>query len=421
MQPSNPGITMHSTCLLGTDNGYIIKRTASDTFKVVYADNVGDPKDLCGPGLGPHANYGLPCIECFTQFTERDKVVGYFLCGFNCPGGVAWNYLQSSPDKGETFPVQSHIDGFVSTGYTGFEPPFSDVGWHFARRCDPAVGLSSFNNNWARSQNWLGIKPWLDTGINSLTSPFSVQQTVFVDRKFIWGMRSVQSGGSNRLGRTAIDGSGATSFTSAINVSVNPQVLRGAYSVDKLAQWTLDRNEPFAIIDISDPTAPVWNWHAALPSSMRIHQIQILDSSHMVALCFPPIASTPAFTEALGSIWVSANGGVTWEQKVPSTNLLAMPGQGNPSYTQSSTNMRSWMDCINYSYDHPNEVWIGTKYPYVLFSNDFGETWYYDIVSDSTFSAPPVPLYFFSVGCVDNPSVTTTVFRSVIVTLVGAT
>ncbi len=417
-----------SQCLLGTDNGYILKRTGHDTFKIVYADDAGDPKDTCGPGVSnPHANYSMICSEIFTQYTDRDKVVALLQCGMNCPGGVAWQYLQSSPDKGENWPTQSHIDNYTRRGYVATEPPFDNLGQHWTGRPDSSVGLPS-TNTWAHSRDWRGIKPWLDTGINALTSPFLLPGTAFIDRGYIWSSRLSQSGGVTILGRTAVNGSGATSFNSATHVIGGSCTIRGLYDINRLFIWSFDSNDWMAVIDITDPTAPIFNWVAPFPSNTRIHQVQALDAGHVVALCISRFDGIPGSVSnpeiAVCSIWASADGGLTWQMKVaPDPVKLIMPST-TPTFISGSvasgSSLRQNSDNINFSFDHPNEVWVATRYPYVFRSTDYGETWSYEIVSDALFNVGAIPLWFFGVGCVDSPDVITTSFRRW-VTLIGTT
>lgn len=409
----------NSTCIIGTDNGFIIKRDGPNHFKVVYADSYDPATDNptntysgIDQGVGPHSYRSLQCEHIEIAWNNPNHIIVHVEDEY----ASDWGGYVYSDDRGESFQRSHPVGGYGPIFYT-FGDSLGSEG--FMMDEDGYIWAYSIGEFSVPKEDWhkaIEGDTWVRqfAGDNALAT----SKTHWIGDGYIWGIALNQPAITPLvLHRQAITGGTIVNTTIVKPGSASfgfPAALWGRHGTGRLVGWAPRLNQqagpsgwPILSIDIRNPFAPTYQWTATgLPTTGYIVQM-MLPLRNDVVVC----NTLNSASSNDGALWYSGDGGLTWIKTVAETTRLGLqsPGTGFGIDRLSEDNQR-----IASPPEMPWEVWAATKPPYVYHSRDMGATWEIETVDMSIFDGylGRLPTVWNSIGAlpdgVEGPNLVTT-------------
>lgn len=369
-----PEVVCTMNLLIGTDNGFIIRRSSENNYSVVFA----------GGGLG-HLNEDDIFYD--LQSTINDQRIvwanggGLWYPAWSTNGGLNWDYAED---------------------YATASPPYLDNPYNYG-----SFGGGGLRHERDNDGNVLGINhlPGLH---NPDTNPLIFHRSI--DHKgteyeavFNWELKTGQAvrsgqsyvadgyvwwsggptsmftnrGDEGKLYRIGLDGEGFTSFN-ILPTGYGNVPITGWNDSHRLVIWQNLSAGPFISVDITDPDNPLLTHHfteidfeTQFSEDYDVQHVQPITNQVILAMIHDPTDFDPRVP---GAIIRSDDGGVTWDYVVNFTDQL-----GHSEYNNEYSNFG-----INIS--NPNEVFAVQAPPYVYHSLDAGETWEVETVDMDIFT-----------------------------------
>ena len=327
---------MTGRLLLGTDNGYVVRRNGPSDYEIVYTSST------FGHGFYAQQMAGLLTDPTRPQraFVADDFGGSPFYPTLSDDGGNAWTSYPSStfpPPYSQNFVYNMDKNGAL-WGITFDDPGLS--GWW---RSDDRGATWSKIYDLAEpdaTNSWIDDLAWTIVPDDALTPHLAF-----------------------RLVRADLDGSNYASFSLTLTTSADGDpFLWGWYgSAEMYAHdgYGGARGADLIRIDISNPASPTSALQTAPFGSGRyVIYAQPIIGGKAIAL-----AMTTDYSQ--GEIWYSSDAGLTWSNVVALTSHLGD--------TATHANIGSWL--MTASHADPLEVYAATKIPYVWVSTDGGASW----------------------------------------------
>lgn len=401
-----------STCIIGTDNGFIIKRDAPNHFKVVYADEydpTSNSTNIYVPGpdqqAGAHGYRSLQCEHVDVAWNNPNHIIMHVEDEF----ASDWGGYVYSDDAGETW-QRSHPGG-----------PYPPIFYTFADSLGSEGQLMDEDGYlWAYSVTEFIIPKddWHkaiegDTWVRQFAgdNASGATRTHWLGDGNIWGIQLNQNlAASLTLTRQAITGGavsteltiakpGGASFTTV-------HCMWGRHGTSRLVGWpsvfaqTAVQPWPVLSIDITDPFNPTSQWSANNVLGVGYNVMMMLPLTHDIV-----VANTLKSSDgADGALWRSADGGITWTKVVAETSRLSLQP---PSSAFGTTKLLEDNERIASPPEMPWEVWAATKPPFVYHSRDGGLSWEAESVNMDIFNgyAGRTPTVWNSIGALPGQEV----------------
>ena len=322
---------MSGALLLGTDNGYVVRRNGVNDYAIVYTS------DLAG-----HAFYDNQLAGLLTAPGHPNKA---FVADL-------FSYAVKTSNSGTNW---------TRSGSPTFPPPFSQTFVFNMDRNGSLWGITfpTGATRWWRSDD-LGFT-W--SAIYDIAEPDTTNSWIDDIAWTIVPDDALTPHVAYRLIRVNQDGTDYRSFSLTLSTSASGDpFLWGWYGTTEM--YATDGyggalSADIVRIDISNPSAPTSALQTApFGASRYAIYIQPLAGGKAVAL-----AMTTDYLQ--GELWYSSDAGQTW------SNVVALTA--NLGDTATHANIGSWL--IAPSHANPLEVYAATKIPYVYVSNDGGQTW----------------------------------------------
>lgn len=414
-----------STCIIGTDNGFIIKRDGPNHFKVVYAssfDPTTNPNNSCAPcanqEAGAHGYRSLQCEDIQVGWDDPDIVVVHIEDEFS---SFPWGGYVYSSDRGETFSEHSPLLKMAYGDPLGLEGINMDNDgglWAYGDASFPNVPVGA-RGNWHRSYD--GAASWTDLGWSGING-FNPQKTHWIGDGYVWATQVRPNLATTiDIWRETTLGAGLADYSIAKQAGATYSTLaalHGRPGTGRLVAWqpglsqlTSSTTWPVLSVDISAPLTPILTWSANMPLCNNGEFVQMmLPITHDVVLANTLDAGATPYAKT-GGIWRSADGGLTWTQVVANTTKLGLstPAAGLGIGQLYEDNQR-----IASPPGDSDEVWAATKPPYVYHSSDAGLTWDIETVDMTIFNgyAGRLPSVWVAIGAVpetiSQPTINTT-------------
>lgn len=373
--------------LLGSDNGFLVRRYGANDYRLVYADDYApgtNPRSSAPNGPGAHVYRSLQ-IEQLSWILSSEKWVA--LCEDEFSGGKYAGFLNSI-DHGKTW---QRSDG---GGAPGDPPPMDNsnlaIGLNIetspvdedGRVWDLALSVSSPPERAYYTSTDYGLtwsERFLETG--------SGGRTYWVSDGYIWAIRfAIDLAGSPlQLHRISpVDGATVTTdfaWPGGLGSS-NSWAILSNYASHRLFiwPWTPAGMTHYLNVNITDPDNPDGTWVAYSTISGYSPGTNIIGWAPVTNQKIVMVANNLTFGGDTGAVFYSSDGGMTWSKVIDYTPDL--------SYIADNGAFGVFEETPRLSTDGKN-VFLAAVPPNCYISRDYGATWTMETMDMSIFDGYP--------------------------------
>lgn len=434
--PQSPGTAGSSrvVVILGTDNGFIVRRYGANDYRLVYADNYApgtNPRSSAPNGPGPHVYRSLQLEQLsWIVSTNRcialceDEFSGGKYAGFlnSLDNGKTWQRSDGGGSPGDPPPMD---DNNLAIGLNGETSPVDEDG----RIWDLRVSIDSGPQKAFFTSTDYGIS-WTEQFLQN--TPGGV--THWVSDGYIWGVKIFMglAGSPLQLYRISPVNGVTVTYNFAWPggfTSFNQSGIIGNYAAKRLFiwGWTPQNLTHYLNVDVTDPDNPSGTWIAYSTISGYSPGKNIIGWAPVTNQKIVMVANNPTFGVGgpnTGAIFYSSDGGFTWTRVVDYTPKLSyIATLGDPG---SILTFGVFEETPRLSTDGHN-VCVAAVPPDVFISTDEGATWTNETMDMNIFAgqAGIGPTHFLSTAIVgpegNFPPPPAEARRIPQVTLIGAT